>query len=132
MIRPLRSLSLLVAAIALLSVPVSAQDSVAGSWLVTVSSPDMGDIEMTFHLEQEGTEVTGTADLSAIPEVEGSQISEGLYEDRILSFLLSVSVQGQWFTVEVEADVDGDEMVGDTYMAEMGQSAPFTAKRIDS
>ncbi len=32
-------------------------------------------------------------------------------------------------TVEVEAEVDGDEMVGEAYIPDMGQIAPFTAKR---
>lgn len=131
MLRVARFVAFALLAAALAAAPATAQDSVAGKWLVTVSSPDMGDIEMTFDFAQEGTEVTGTADMSSIPEVEASEISDGLYEDQILSFLLHVSVQGQWFTVEVEADVEENEMVGDTYMAEMGQSAPFTGKRID-
>jgi hypothetical protein len=127
-----RSLAFALAFIAAASVPASAQDSVAGKWLITLSSPEMGEMAIEYQFEQNGTEVTGSVDLSAIPEVEAAQIEEGLYEDKILSFLMHVSAQGQWMTVEVEADVDGDEMVGEVYMAEMGMAAPFTGKRIDN
>ena len=132
MIRVARTLSLAFVLAAIASAPAAAQDSVAGDWEVTISSPDMGDITMKFTLEQDGSEVTGSADMSAIPEVEASEISDGLYEDQILSFLLHVSAQGQWMTAEIEGDVDGDEIVGEVYMAEMGVAAPFTAKRVDN
>ena len=132
MLRVARTLSLVLALAALASAPAAAQDSVAGKWIFTVNVPEMGELSMTFDFEQEGTTVTGTADMSAIPEVEASEVSDGLYEDKILSFLLHVSSQGQWMTAEIEADVDGDEMVGDVYMADMGQSAPFTAKRAEN
>ena len=124
----------LVLAFTLLTLAVgsaSAQDSVAGKWIFTISSPEIGEMSMAMEFEQNGTEVTGTADLASIPDVEESEVSDGLYENGVLSFLLHVSAQGQWFTAEVEADVDGDEMVGEVYMAEMGQAAPFTAKRAD-
>jgi hypothetical protein len=85
-------------------------------------------MEMEFVFEQDGTEVTGTASMPAMPEVEGLELSDGVFEDGVLFFLMHASVQGQWYTVEVEADVDGDEMVGEAYMAEMGASA-FTGKR---
>ena len=132
MIRVARTLSLALVLAALASAPAAAQDSVAGKWLFTIHSPEMGEMSMTFEFEQDGTEVTGKADLSSIPEVEDSELSDGLYEDKILSFLLHVGAQGQWMTAEVEADVDGDEMVGEVYLAEMGQAAPFTAKRVDN
>ena len=54
------------------------------------------------------------------------------YEDGVLSFLMHVSMEGQWFTVEMEADVDGDEMAGEAYVPEMGAGMPFTAKRHDN
>ena len=76
--------------------------------------------------------MTGTADLASIPEVEAVELSDGLYEDQILSILMHVSAQGQWLTAEVEADVDGDEMVGEVYLADMGMAMPFTAKRVDN
>ncbi len=114
-----------------IALPVSAQDSVAGTWLFTMSGPDGSDMEIPFTFEQDGTAVAGSVDLSGIPEVEGAELSDGLYEDQILSFLIHVSGQGMTMTIEVEGDVDGDEMVGEVYMAEMGQAMPFTAKRAD-
>ena len=132
MLRVARTASLVLALVAMASAPVAAQDSVAGTWEVTMSSPEMGEMTMKFNFEQDGNEVTGNADLSSIPEVEASEISDGLYEDKIISFLLHVSAQGQWMTAEIEGDVDGDEMVGEVYMAEMGVAAPFTAKRVEN
>ena len=113
--------------VALASIPVSAQDSVAGKWIFDLAGPQ-GQMAVEFIFEQSGSEVTGTVSLE-VPEIEGTELSDGLYEDGILSFLMHVSAQGQWFSVEMEAEVDGDEMVGEAYMAEMGQGMPFTAKR---
>lgn len=110
-----------------LSAQASAQDSVAGTWVFSMEGPQ-GAMDVEFVFEQSGSEVTGTVDMP-VPEIEETEVSEGLYEDGILSFLVHVGVQGQWFTVEMEAEVDGDEMVGEAYMAEMGQAMPFTAKK---
>lgn len=128
--RLVRNIALILALAVFAAAPASAQDSVAGKWVFTMTSPEIGTIEVPFEFTQEGTTVTGTLKFP-MPEVEGAEMSDGLYEDGIFSFLMHVGVQGQWFTVEMEADVDGDEMVGDAYMAEMGQSMPFTAKRAD-
>jgi hypothetical protein len=127
MFRAVHRLCLPFALIAAFSIPAAAQDSVAGEWVFTMTSPQ-GMIDVEFAFEQNGSEVTGNAKLTDIPEVEGAVISEGIYEEGVLFFVLSVGAQGQWFDVEIEADVDGDEMVGEAYMAEMG-AAPFTAKR---
>ena len=127
--RTARSLGLLLTILSLVAVPASAQDSVAGTWVMTMSSPEVGTMESEFVFEQDGTEVTGAAELQLVDDVE---ISDGLYEDGVLSFLMHVSMQGQWFTVEMEADVDGDEMAGEAYVPEMGAGIPFTAKRQDN
>lgn len=108
--------------------PAYAQEGVAGKWVVTLNSPEMGQMSMEFDLLQNGSEVTGSASVP-IPEIEGTHLTDGLFEDGVLSFLLHVGMQGQWYAVEVEADVDGDDMVGEAYMAEMGMVTPFTAKR---
>lgn len=126
--RTARHFGLFLALLAFVAAPAAAQDSVAGSWVVTMSSPEVGNVETHFTFEQEGSEVTGTADVAI---VEDSEISDGLYEDGVLSFLLHVSMEGQWFTVEIEADVDGNEMTGEAYIPEMGQGMPFTGKRTD-
>ena len=127
MFRATHRLCLAFALVAALSLPVAAQDSVAGEWIFTMTAPQ-GMIDVEFAFEQNGSEVTGNAKLTDLPEIEGAMISEGILEDGVLFFVLSVSAQGQWYDVEIEADVDGDEMVGEAYMAEMG-AAPFTAKR---
>lgn len=127
--RTARSLGLLLTMLSLMAVPASAQDTVAGTWLMTMSSPEIGTVESEFVFEQDGSEVTGTAELQLVDDVE---ISDGLYEDGVLSFLMHVSMEGQWFTVEMEADVDGDEMAGEAYVPEMGAGMPFTAKRHDN
>ena len=127
--RTARSLGLLLTILSLVAVPASAQDTVAGTWLMTMSSPEIGTVESEFVFEQDGSEVTGTAELQLVDDVE---ISDGLYEDGVLSFLMHVSMEGQWFTVEMEADVDGDEMAGEAYVPEMGAGMPFTAKRHDN
>ena len=123
-----RTLGVVVMALAL-AVPASAQDSVAGVWIFTMDGPQ-GQMDVEFTFAQDGSEVTGTVDMP-VPEIEETELSDGLYEDGILSFLMHVGAQGQWFTLELEAEVDGDEMVGEAYMAEMGQAMPFTAKRSD-
>lgn len=116
-------------ALVALALPASAQD-VSGKWTVTVQSPDVGDVVFDFDFAQSGSELSGTA-TSSMAEIESLEVSDGLVEDGIISFLLHVGVQGQWITVEVEGDVDGDEIVGEAYIAEMGQAAPFVGKRAD-
>lgn len=129
MIRTAVRLTLALAVLAIAAVPGQAQD-VGGKWILTMEGPQ-GQMDITFDFEQDGTEVGGTIDISSIPELETAEISDGLYEDGILSFLMHVGAQGQVFTVEMEADVDGDDMVGEAYLAEMGQGMPFTGKRAD-
>ena len=127
--RTARGLGLLLTMLVLTALPAAAQDSIAGTWLMTMSSPEVGTVESEFVFEQSGSEVTGTAELQLVDDVE---ISDGVYEDGVLSFLMHVSMEGQWFTVEMEADVDGDEMAGEAYVPEMGAGMPFTAKRHDN
>lgn len=127
-----RGFTLTLAAAALLALPAAAQDSVAGDWIFTVDSPDgAGTMEVPFSFEQDGEEVTGTVDLSVVPQVTSASITEGELVDGILFFVLEVSAEGQYLAVEVEAEVTGDEMVGEVYMVEMGQFSPFTGKRQD-
>ena len=92
-----------------------------------IMNAPQGVVEMTVVFAQHGTEVTGSAEMELdIPMA--TEISDGLFEDGTLSFLLHVGVEDQWFTVEMEAEVDGDEMTGEAYLPEMGAST-FTAKR---
>ncbi len=128
--RTLRTLPFALLAVALMAAPAAAQDSVAGSWIFSVESPDgAGTMEVPFVFEQDGTAVTGTVDLSVIPQVQGARITDGELVDGVLFFLLHVSAEGAMMTAEVEADVDGDEMEGEVYIPDMGQVSLFTAKR---
>ncbi len=129
--RLLRPLCLAVFAMALSVAPAVAQDSVAGSWIFTVESPDGtgGTMAIPFVFEQDGTAVSGSVDLSVIPQVQGARIADGEFVDGVLFFLLHVSAEGAVLTAEVEAEVDGDEMEGEVYIPDMGQVSLFTAKR---
>ena len=44
MLRSAKGALIALTALALIAVPASAQDNVAGNWTLTVSSPDMGDV----------------------------------------------------------------------------------------
>ncbi len=127
MLRTAKGLGLTLSLLFLMAVPAAAQDGVVGDWIFTMSTPE-GVMDLDFAFAHEGDELTGTAD---IPIAGGSEISDASYEDGTLVFLLHVDVEGQWFTVEMEAQVEGDEMSGEGYMAEFG-AMPFTAKRAES
>lgn len=124
--RSVRNIAFSLLAFAILAVPAAAQD-VAGTWAFTMDTPQ-GEMVMEVVFAQDGAEVTGTADFAM---AEATEISDGLYEDGVLSFLMHLGFEGQWITVEMEADVDGDEMTGEAYVAEMGEGSSFTAKRSD-
>lgn len=106
--------------------PSFAQTSVAGTWLITVQGPD-GPGEVTAVFAQEGNVVTGAIDS---PMVSGTEMSDGMIDGDKLTFLLHVDLDGQWFTVEVNATVAEDMMEGSFYMADFG-TMPFTGRRSD-
>ena len=109
-----------------LTVPVGAQANVAGSWTLAFDSPEYP-AELSVVLAQDGNIVTGAVE---VPMFEATEVSDGLVEENRLTLLFRfrVSVDAPWFTLEVEAEVDGDTMEGSVYMAEMG-TFPFRAKR---
>ena len=129
MLRTARTLAASLALFALIAAPSAAQDSVAGDWVMSMSDPNMGEMEVLISLEQNGEEVSGTVSMPAMPEIEGMRMTDGEYVDGVVFFLIHASMQGQFMTVEVEADVDGDEMVGEVYVPDAGQAIPFTGKR---
>ena len=104
----------------------SAQANVAGKWTFTVDGPE-GPSAITATMAQDGAAVTGALE---IPMFGGAEVSDGTIEGNTLSFLIHLDIEGQYFTVEVEADVDGDEMAGEFYLAEFG-SMPFEGRRTD-
>ena len=110
-----------------MTVPVAAQANVAGSWILIFESPQYP-AELTAVFAQDGSTVTGEIE---VPEmVEAAEMSDGLMEENKLTFLFHVSFDALWYTLEVEAEVDGDTMEGSVYMAEMG-SFPFSGKRAE-
>ena len=111
-----------------MAVPAAGQANVAGSWTLTFESPEYA-AELSAVFAQNGSTVTGAVD---VPMFEATEVSEGLIEENKLTLLFRfrVSVDAPWFTLEVEAEVDGDTMEGSVYMAEMG-SFPFSGKRVE-
>lgn len=127
-------LTLALAGVAALAPALAAQDgaapNVAGTWLFSLASPDsVGGYEVPVTFKQDGSRVTGTIDLSDVPQVQAAEITDGVFEDGVLTFRLHVGAEGQRVTVEVRADVDGDEMAGEARMPEMGMTSPFRARR---
>ena len=123
-IRTASALSLF--AILATALPAAAQSSVTGSWLLSVHSPQGGG-DVTAVFAQDGSTVTGALES---PLVSGMEMTDGKLEGNKLSFLVHVDFDGQMFTIEASADVEGDTMKGSFFMAEMG-SMPFTGKRTE-
>lgn len=121
-----KTAGLTLVALLALTAPVQGQADVSGSWILTVQSPEAGG-DVTAVFAQDGGTVTGALES---PMVGGLEMTDGKIEDGKLTFLLHVDFDGQGYTVEVSADVEGDTMKGSMYMAEMG-SMPFTGKRTD-
>jgi hypothetical protein len=83
-------------------------------------------VSLHLALAQDGTEVTGTVDLSAAPDAE---MSDGVVEGSTLSFGLHVPFDGQWFSLWVAGAVDGDEISGAIELPEGMGSIPFKGAR---
>lgn len=132
MTRLVQRLALTLLLVAASSLPAAAQESIAGTWLFTISSPDMGRMTMSVAFEQDGNKVTGKAELPSLPEIEAVELTEGTYEDGKLTIGLDVAVQGQWFSTSVDAAVDGNEMTGEIWVPDMGYGVPFTGVKQDS
>ena len=123
--RFVRAAALAITAVAVVAMPAAAQSGVAGKWTLTLNTSE-GVMSMDLELEQNGSEVLGTGSFAM---AESLEISDGLYEDGVVSFLIHMGIDGQFITAEVEAEVDGDAMEGDVYVPEMGEGASFTGKR---
>lgn len=110
--------------------PAAGQEGVAGRWIFSIESPDSaGMIQIPFVFEQDGTTVTGRPDVSIIPQVQTAEISEGTFQDGVLSFQLRVGAGEEWVTIQVEAEVDGDTMTGEARIPGFDQTSTFTAER---
>lgn len=111
-------------ALVVLAAPASAQANVAGTWAITIQGPE-GPAEAQAELVQEGATFTGTI---SVDQAEGAEIGEGTIEGNTISFVLTVSVQGQSFPLEVTGEVDGDMIEGEMFVPDFG-GFPFTAER---
>ena len=126
--RFLRRIGLAAMAFALIALPVAAQDvDVTGEWEFNFADPQGGG-PVTIHaaLMQEGTTVTGTVEVSAVPDAE---MSDGMVEGSILSFGLDVLYEGLWYRLGLGGEVDGDAISGYIELPEGAGSIPFTGMR---
>lgn len=129
MVLPIVAVSL--AAIGFSVDPVAGQEGVGGRWVVFIEPPDSGAaaIQIPFVFEQDGSTVTGRPDLAGFPQVRTEEISEGTFQDGVLSFQLRVGVGEEWVTIHVEAEVDGDTMTGEARVPDSEQVSTFRAER---
>lgn len=117
---------LTVLALVVLAAPASAQANVAGKWTITIEGPE-GPAEAQAELVQDGSTFTGTINMD---QAEGASIDNGAIEGSTISFVLTVSVQGQSFPLEVTGEIDGDTIAGEMYVPDFG-GFPFTAQRTE-
>ena len=99
--------------------PAAAQD-VSGMWEVSWESP-RGARTFVVTLAQDGTELTGTAQMERGP----GTLSNGMMDGNDVSFTLTMG--GGRFSLTFEGEVDGDTMAG-TLTTPRGES-PWTGKK---
>ena len=128
MARFLSRIGLSAVALALIALPATAQVNVTGTWELNFQNPQGGSATMIASLTQEGTTVTGTIELSEVPEAE---MSDGVVEDSTLSFQLEVLFDGQWYPLWVSGAVDGDTITGSIELPEGAGTIPFTGARTE-
>lgn len=124
--RSVKILGLAAVASLLTAMPAVAQTSVTGDWVFTFESPQ-GPVAISAVLEQDGSTVTGTAEL---PMVESAEMSDGAIEGNELTFAVSVDYEGQVYRLEFAAVVEDDAMSGTVSLPEMG-TIPFKGARAE-
>ena len=138
----MRTLALAAAAAVTLAAaaPATAQD-VTGTWEIayTMETP-RGSMErtVTVHLEQDGTELTGTAEMAALGRPGGGgggggqartvDISNGMVAGNEVMFTIVAGGGQRSFEMTFSGQVDGDSMEG-TVSNPRGGDSPFTATR---
>jgi hypothetical protein len=120
----LKSLGLATLAFLLCTVPAAAQANVAGNWVITFESPQ-GPVAINAVLEQDGSNVTGTAE---VPMIESAEMSAGSIDGSALTFAVSVVYEAQVYRLDFAAEVEGDAMTGTVSLPEMG-TIPFRGER---
>ncbi len=110
----------------------SAQD-VSGMWEISWETPRGGQT-VTFTFTQEGSVLTGSAEMTMRRPGGGSgqsrmvEITDGKVEDGNISFSLEVGGGQRSFTMSFAGVVDGDEMKGAVTNPRGGDN-PFTGQR---
>ncbi len=104
----------LVFALLLASLSAFAAD-VAGSWAVTVDSPN-GPLEVTLTLKQDGDKLTGT-----VVSQMGEAPITGTIKDNTITFTMSMDAGGQNMVIVYKATVDGAKMAGSLDFAGQGE-----------
>lgn len=122
----MKSLALVLVALAVALVPVGAQDAkkvdITGAWEMTVDSPQ-GQMVITANYKQDGETLTG----SHASEM-GEMPLKGTVKGSNIEYTLTLDMGGQAMTIVHKATVEGDTIKGSASLGEMG-SFTFTAKR---
>ena len=117
--RRVRTFSLALGLLALVAIPVSAQD-ISGTWVLEVDLGPAGGGPATFVFAQEGTAITGTYSGTL---GENLQLS-GTVEDGEIEF----SFESQAGEIIYIGTVDGDTMEGDAIYGQVGDGV-FEGRR---
>lgn len=96
---------------------------VAGTWAVTVTSPQGGQ-NITMTITQSGDAFTGsmTTDMGTLP------ITDGQVSGRTVTWSVTVPMGGQSMVASFHGEVEGNRIRGTADLGAMG-SAPFTAEK---
>jgi len=110
------------AVVALVPVGAAAQTSVAGTWEVTMVTPQ-GPNTVDVTMQQQGTAVTGelTSPLGVAP-------FKGTLTGDTLMIVAAIDLQGTAIELTFNAKVTGDTLAGNVKFGDLGE-APFTGKR---
>lgn len=122
----MKSLALVLVALAVALVPVGAQDAkkvdITGAWEMTVDSPQ-GQMVITANYKQDGETLTG----SHASEM-GEMPLKGTVKGSNIEYTVTLDMGGQAMSIVHKATVEGDTIKGSASLGEMG-SFTFTAKR---
>ena len=126
---------------ALLALPAAAQVDVTGKWEMTFETP-RGAVTQVLVLEQSGTTVTGTAEVTGRDGPPGGgggrftgapralTIESGAIDGATLTFTIVRGMGQRAMTTEYRGTVDGDTISG-TMTTPRGER-PFTAVRVET
>jgi hypothetical protein len=108
-------------ALTLFTAGLSAQNSVAGSWELSINGPE-GPITATADLKQDGEKVTGS-----ITSPQGSTELSGTFTGKTLALAFQIQSPQGALDIKVNGEVAGSDMKG---VIDFGMGmADFTAKK---